>query len=147
MIYDQKPVYNYQNVSIVINNSQTRYYFPDLPNLRTVKTFSISAYHNEIFPVDINSVPLIALSGFNRAFITLYANGREVYQRLDLMYLNPINTMDSTSGPSPNHNPSGSFPMDNLELDFSKSFVEFSSGTNPYTGTTFCLNFGIYYIK
>ena len=145
MIYEQTPVYNYQNVSIVVNNSQSRYYFPDLPNLRDVKTFAISSYTFETFPNDINSVPLIQGLQFEHAFLTLYAEGREVFQRLDLMYFNPIKV---SAGSSPSYNTSGSLPLDNLKLDFSKSFVEFNSGyTGGYSGTTFCFNFGVYYIK
>lgn len=148
MIYEQTPVYNYQNVSIVVNNTQSRYYFPDLPNLRDVKTFAISAYQNNQFPIDINSVPLISPSQLAHSFITLYADGREVFQRLDLMYLNVIKASDTTSGAYPQYNTSGSLPLDNLKLDFSKSFIEFNSGyTGGYSGTTFCFNFGVYYIK
>ena len=145
MIYNTTPLYNYQFVSLQVNSVAARYYFPDLPNLRDVKTYCISTYNANYLPLDINSVPVVNQADMKNAFITLYANNREMYQRLDLIYFctmlqynNFTNSVGSWSG---------SLPIDYLKIDYSKSFIEFSSGYTPTTGTPFVFPFGIYYIK
>jgi hypothetical protein len=145
MIYNTTPLYNYQFVSVQINSAQSRYYFPDLPNLRDVKTYCISSYNSNILQRDINGVPTVNQTDFSNSFITLYANNREVFQRLDMQYfLTLINY-----GAFPNNYASytGSLPIDYLKIDFSKSFIEFASGYTPSTTTPYVFPFGIYYIK
>ena len=145
MIYNTTPLYNYQFVSVQVNSIQSRYYFPDLPNLRDVKTYQISAYNADFLPNDINNVPCVNFLDFNQCFITLYANGREIFQRLDLLYFctiigyNPLSNAKGQFG--------GALPLDYLKIDYSKSFIEFPSGVAPTTATPFVFPFGIYYIK
>lgn len=145
MLYNTTPLYNYQFVSLQINSIQSRYYFPDLPNLRDVKTYSIQTYNSDFLPKDINNVPTINPTDWSTAFITLYAENREKFQRLDLQYFctivgyNPLSNARGSYG--------GALPLDYLKIDFSKSFIEFPSGYTPTTGTPFVIPFGIYYIK
>ena len=145
MIYNTTPLYNYQFVSVQVNSLQSRYYFPDLPNLRDVKTYSISAYQEGFLPKDINNVPVINFLDFGQAFITLYANNREVFQRLDIQYFTTIIGYNPLSNAKGNYG--GALPIDYLKIDFSKSFIEFPSGATPTTPTPFVIPFGIYYIK
>lgn len=145
MIYGHTPLYNYQFVSLQVNNIQSRYYFPDLPNLRDVKTYSIQTYNSDFLQLDINSVPIVNRTDMANAFITLYAENREKYQRLDLQYF--LTLIDYSNLTANYASWSGALPIDFLKIDFSKSFVEFASGYTPTTGTPFVFPFGIYYIK
>jgi hypothetical protein len=145
MIYNTTPLYNYQFVSLQINSITSRYYFPDLPNLRDVKTYCISTYNSDFIEQDINNVNIISRSDMSHAYITLYAENREKFQRLDLSY---FCTLINYAGLVANYGSwSGSLPIDFLKIDFSKSFIEFNSGYTPATTPPFVIPFGIYYIK
>ena len=145
MIYNTTPLYNYQFVSVQVNSVQSRYYFPDLPNLRDVKTYCISAYNSNILQRDINAVPTVNQTDFSNTFITLYANNREVFQRLDMQYFLTLVNYGAWANNYASF--TGSLALDYLKIDFSKSFIEFASGYTPTTVTPYVFPFGVYYIK
>lgn len=145
MIYNTTPLYNYQFVSVQVNSAQNRYYFPDLPNLRDVKTYCISAYNRNILQRDINGVQTVLQTDFSNSFITLYANNREVFQRLDMQYF--LTLINYSAFPNNFASYTGSLPIDYLKIDYSKSFIEFASGYTPTSTTPYVFPFGIYYIK
>ena len=145
MIYNTTPLYNYQFASVQVNNAQNRYYFPDLPNLRDVKTYAIQTYNADFLTKDINNVSVVSRTDMANAYITLYANNREVFQRLDLQYF--LTLVDYSNLTANYASWSGALPIDYLKIDFSKSFIEYASGYTPTTTTPYVFPFGIYYIK
>jgi hypothetical protein len=130
---------------VQVNSVQSRYYFPDLPNLRDVKTYCISAYNSNILQRDINAVPCVNQTDFSNSFITLYANNREVFQRLDMQYF--LTLVNYGAWPNNFASFTGSLALDYLKIDYSKSFIEFASGYAPTTVAPYVFPFGIYYIK
>lgn len=140
MIYANYPIDNYQLVRIQVNGAQPKYYFPDLPNLRRVKTFAISIYSSGIIPLDINNVPCVGTADTVYAYLTLSNKGNEqIFQQIDMNYFNSISVNTAYT------NVDGYLPLNGQIFDFAKSFVEWPSTFTPATAYPFSLNFGIFY--
>lgn len=136
------PLINYQFVSIQANSFQQKQFFPDLPNLRNAKIFGIVAYTSRLFPKDINNINVITEPNAQNCYVTLYSGNNEFIQKLDLMAFITI------SGDRRNFNTNGNFSIDGIEIDFSKSYIEFPTGLGAYNGTyPYSVPFGIYYTK
>lgn len=141
MLVSTNNILNYQFVSLQGNAVQERYYFPDLPNLRSAKVYRIVAYTSEQFTNDINNVPLVNQATFGSSYITINSNGLEVIQKLDLNMFKTIATADSYT------NFNGSVDLFPMMIDFSKSYVQLSNGTGVTPTPPFVYAFGIYYVK
>jgi hypothetical protein len=89
---------------------------------------------------DINNVNLVGNGDIVNAYLTLYSGNKEAVQNLPLIKL--INVTAQQSG-----NNDGLFTLDNLVVDFSKSFVQFASGYSPVTTLPYSFEFGVYYTK
>ena len=139
--YSTSPLYNFINIQLVANSQQSKWYFPDLPQLRTAKIQAISFYQaNSGMTKDINNVNLLNLTDLTAAYITLYSGNKEAIQNLPLYKL--INITTNQQG-----NNDGLFQFDNLIVDFSKSYVSFANGYTPTTTLPYSFEFGVYYIK
>lgn len=139
MIYTPKTIDNYQFVSILVTSAQNRYYFPDLPNLRHVKTTAINAYFANFLAKDRDGISLCP-TNYNNAFLTLNINGEEAISKVDLMRFNPI------AGNITYWNASGQTPLKDVVIDFSKSYVEFATGI-AFPAAPFSFAFGVFYSK
>ena len=89
---------------------------------------------------DINNVNLLNNADITRAYLTLYSGNKEAVQNLPLYKL--VNITATQVG-----NNDGLFQLDNLMVDFSKSFVSFASGYAPTTVLPYSFEFGVYYTK
>lgn len=139
--YSTSPLYNFINVQLVVTSNSGKAYFPDLPQLRTAKIQAISFYQaNSGMTKDINNVNLLNSADTAYCFLTLYSGNKEAVQNLPLFKL--VNTTQSLAG-----NNDGLFQFDNLIVDFSKSYIQFSSGYTPTTTLPYSFEFGVYYIK
>jgi hypothetical protein len=139
--YSTSPLYNFINIQLVVNANTGKFYFPDLPQLRTAKIQAISYYNQISFMTkDVNNVTLLNANDLKRAYITLYSGNKEAIQNLPLYKLINI-TSDGTG------NNDGLFQFDNLVVDFSKSYIQFSNGYTPTTTLPYSFEFGVYYIK
>jgi hypothetical protein len=136
------PIVNYQFVTIQANDFAQRQYFPDLPNLRNVRTWGIVAYSSRTIPQDINNINVISEPNAQNCFVTLVTGNNEFIQKLDLTAFFVI------AGNLKNNNTNGTFSIDGVTIDFSKSYIEFPSGAGAYSGTyPYSVPFGIYYTK
>jgi hypothetical protein len=127
---------NFQFVSIPVLQYQNKYYFPDLPQLRNAKIQRIHCYFNGVINKDVSNVTTITYLNAIGMCLTLYGNGEELIKQLDLPQIQPFQVK---SLPILND---GDMYFDNLEIDFSKSYVE--APVNFFTVVT-SLNFGIFY--
>lgn len=138
MLTINKPFDNYEFVSLIPNTATPgRLYFPDLPNLRDVETVSIVHYPPNAIPSDSNGVVTTGTPS-QLLFLTLVVGNEEVIRQLELTKLSPFVTNNRV-------NPFGYFGLDNLNIDFSKSYVELAFGTSFSLPTSVC--FGVYYRK
>jgi hypothetical protein len=138
--YSTSPLYNSLAVSIVINSSIGKYYFPDIPQLRDAKLQAISIVPNNLADADYNNVTLLEYSNMRGAYLTLYSGNKEAVQNLPLIKL-----INASSG-SIQVNTDGIFTLDNLIVDFSKSYVSFATSEIPASFPRSVL-FNIFYIK
>jgi hypothetical protein len=139
--YSTSPLYNFINIQLVANSQQSKWYFPDLPQLRTAKIQAISFYTDlSGMTYDINNVNLINNTDLIRGYLTLYSGNKEAIQNLPLLKL--INSTTNNFG-----NNDGLFQFDNIVVDFSKSYVSFANGYALTTTLPASFEFGVYYIK
>jgi hypothetical protein len=139
--YSTSPLYNFINIQLVVNSNTGKFYFPDLPQLRTAKIQAISFYSSvSAMSKDINNVNLVSTQDTSNCFLTLYSGNKEAIQNLPLYKL--INITQTQQG-----NNDGLFQFDNLVVDFSKSYVQFATGYAPSSSLPYSFQFGVYYIK
>ena len=139
--YSTSPLYNSLAVSIVLNDANGKYYFPDIPQLRDAKLQAIEIITNISgwMDADYNNVTLVSYSNFRGAYVTLYSGNKEAVQNLPALKL--FNLADVTQA-----NIDGLFTLDNIVVDFSKSYIQFATSSIPSSFPLSVL-FNIYYIK
>lgn len=141
MFITENKIANYQLVRVQINSAQSRYYFPDLPNLRDAITTNIVSYNDRNFTTDINNVTNVSSVAYGTAFLTLYANGMEFIQKADVAAFAPI------AGNNRFSNTNGTFNIKPTNIDFSKSYIEIANISTLGLTFPFSFSFGIWYIK
>lgn len=143
-------IFNFQFVSLQVNTLGARYYFSDQPNLRDAKISKIHVYFPSVIPTDPNRVnimkttyPASSVAAKNSMnFLTLHNNGIDLVKQLDLNYFSAF------TGNSNFYLDEGSFNIDNIVIDFSKSYVESVPQPNgPVYQVPFVYGFGIFYTK
>lgn len=147
--YSTSPLYNSLNIQLIINNLNDTYYFPDIPQLRDAKLQAISFYPSLTANKDVNNVNLLNISDTSYGYLTLYSGNKEAVQNLPLLKLVNV-AKASTNGTTETNSPGnadGLFTLDNLVVDFSKSFVRFASGYSLTTSLPVSLSFQVFYIK
>jgi hypothetical protein len=140
--YSTSPLYNYINVTIVINAVSSRMYFPDTPQLRPPAKIQAISYYgaNTGMNKDYNNVFLPVIADVENAFLTLYTSNEEGLQNI------PLIKLVNVTGTSNAGNIDGLYAIDNLSFDLSKSYVTFASGYSNATATPFSFMFGFYYL-
>jgi len=142
MIGSPRRLKNYQFVQIQTTSTNNKYYFPDLPNLRSVLVHSITSFHSGILPRDLNGNTGITNANFRNAYITLVTGSDEVVQNYDLPMLNPIAAAGALSTYGHYY---GNIDLAGLVINFSKSYVQFPGGTFSMPAAGFSFMFGINY--
>ena len=125
-------------VQIPLNSSNTRYYFPDAPQLRNAMINFLQLYT----PGTLSATPntgstMVTEADLKKSFITLYSGD------LQLIYNAPLLTFNSIiSGASPNPYSNQCPDIDNMVISWTKSYI--SLATPPAT-TGCAYAFGVYY--
>lgn len=139
--YSTSPLYNFINIQLIVTSNTGKSYFPDYPQLRDAKIQAITFYSQiSGMTKDINNVNLLNLADSGYGYLTLYSGNKEAVQNLPLYKLANITQTQKGSA-------DGLFQLDNLMVDFSKSFVSFANGYTPTTVLPYSLEFGVYYTK
>lgn len=141
MFYTENKIANYQLVRLQVNSAQSRYYFPDLPNLRDAITTNIVSYNDRNFTTDINNIANVTSAPYSSAFLTLYSGGVEFIQKADVAAFAPI------SGNNRFSNTQGTFNIQPCNIDFSKSYIEIANLSAIAPTYPFSFSFGIWYYK
>lgn len=140
-----RPVKRYEQIELVIpaGATQTRFNFPDIPQLRSDVTKAIliralETFSVESIPVDFNGNAVATFASIQKASLTLYVDGVESIFRIPLVKL--LNTYgDGTAILWTNE----LNQFENLEVDWTKSYI---SSPIPFAiGTQFAFVIGVSY--
>jgi len=134
------PIINrYEAIEVPIPTSSlnTRYYLPDLPNLRNAMIQAIQLYT----PGTLSATPntgstMVPEADLKKSFITLYSGDLQLIYNAPLLAFS--NIINSASNPYSNDLPS----INNIVISWTKSFISLSSAPGT-TGTAYAL--GVYY--
>lgn len=132
----------FQEIEIPVNvGAGTKVMIPDQPQLRIQKDQRIFIQAIEVFsiitsPVSPNGVANATLAELQKAVLSLYIKGEEKIYRYPLLALVGIN-----DGTTPFRFQLPEF--DNLEVDWAKSYIQFSSAPVP----TYVILLGIQYTR
>jgi hypothetical protein len=123
-------------VPVPSGSTLTRFYFPDLPQLRNAKIQGVQVYT----PTAITKTPLTGstpatLADIKQATLTLYQGDLQIIFNLPLIGLN--NIQDLTS-PSVWELPE----MNDIDISWTKSFISLATAAGT---TNVAFSFGIYY--
>lgn len=120
-----RPVRRSESVELVIPAlaTQTRFNFPDIPQLRAdtdkdILVRALEVFTAEDMPVDFNNNPLLTFAQLQQGTLTLYVEGEESIFRMPLIKLH--NVQGSTNG--------STFEVrqfQNLRVDWTKSYLYF----------------------
>lgn len=140
---------------VAAGQTQTQFNFPDLPYLRprmayiqAIEYYTLASVTNS--PVSGTALPSLAIS--QKSSLTIYGSvvsvdrngqptyvkqGNQIVQQLPLLRLN--NLQNATPDPFANQ----IFKMRDLEVDWTKTFVQIATAPNNTTDMAFC--FGVYF--
>lgn len=131
---NKKPIALFQQIEIPVPvGAGTKVMIPDQPQLRIqadqrIFTQKIELYTATVIPVSPNGNTNAPSAELIKGVLVLYVKGEERVYRIPLFALNEIN--DFT-------NPHKQFveEFDNLEIDFAKSYIQYSSApaVTPYS--------------
>jgi hypothetical protein len=111
-------IQNMELVSLKVKQSQTRFTFPVLENLRGKKIVSIEVFPNSVLPYGTLGETNCNANAFKQGFLTLQISGREKIKSMPLQSL--------VSG----NNNGLMKTFDKIIINEQKSYVEFSATTN-----------------
>ena len=141
-VKNQFPIIKHEFVEIQIpaSTTQTRLYFPELPNLRNVHLLNIEVTYKSYIPFTPSNIDVINDALFKNTFLTLVDyTGKEFTHQIPLQYLNYMSENQKD------------FFTETLikqfcgqRVNWTKSYIEFSSNTNVANRLESCI-FSVYY--
>jgi hypothetical protein len=130
--------YEAVEVAIPSGSTNTRFYFPDLPNLRNAMIQAVQLYTAGSFSATPNTgSTMVTEADLKKSFLTLYSGDLQLIYNAPLLAFNNI---ISSATPNPYTN---SLPdIDNMVISWTKSYISLSSAAGT-TGVAYA--FGVYY--
>jgi hypothetical protein len=124
-------------VAIPTGSSNTRFYLPDLPNLRNAMIQAIQVYT----PGTLSATPntgstMVTEVDLKKSFITLYSGDLQLIYNAPLLAFS--NIINSATNPYSNDLPT----INDMVISWTKSFISLSSAAGT-TGVAYAL--GVYY--
>ena len=131
--------HEFVEIQIPANTTQTRLYFPELPNLRNVHLQNIEVTQEGVIPFTPSNIAVINTALFMNTFLTLVDyGGKEFVHQIPLAYLQYI------TNPAATHYEQLIKRFYNQRVNWTKSYIEFSSNTNV-AATLQAAIFSVYY--
>jgi hypothetical protein len=122
---------------IAQGSTQTRYYFPDQPQLRYVSLLNLVAYNENAVPFSILSGNAnVTQSEFAQTFLVLYANDKEAINRIPLTDLNSVVTNGQVGVFARN-------AFAGQQVIWAKSYIQTTQAYDTTNAASVCL--GVYY--
>jgi hypothetical protein len=135
------PILNrFEAVEVAIPNgsTNTRFYFPNLPNLANAMIQNIQVYTPGVLSASPNTgSTMVTEADLKKSFLTLYSGDLQLIYNAPLLAFNNI-----ISSATPNPYLNGLPDINNMVISWTKSFISLASAA----GTTNCVYaFGVYY--
>jgi hypothetical protein len=128
--------YEAVEISVPSGSTLTRFYFPDLPQLRNAKIEAVQVYvAGAISATPLTGSTPVTLADAKKSFLTLYQGDLQLIYNIPLVGLIDIN--DGTS-PYVFQLPS----MNDIDISWTKSFVSLPTALAT---TNVAYSFGVYY--
>jgi len=139
MLFQDYAVDRFQIISVPITAFSRKFAFPDLPELRNVITHGIHFYPSKLSVTD--NLGVNCWADPTSAFITLMEGNKEFISNLDLAVLTPF-IANGVYG-----NRAGTLPINNVEIDYSQSYISLSENIAAIGSYPQVFMFGIFYSK
>jgi hypothetical protein len=124
-------------IAIPSGSTNSRFYFPDLPNLRNALVQGIQLYTTNTLSATPNTGSnMVALADLQKSFITLYSGDLQLIYNMPILALN--NIVNASVNPYSFEMPN----INNMVISWVKSYI--SLPTAPTT-TGVAYAFGVYY--
>lgn len=132
--------YEFAEVPIPSGSTASRFYFPDLPQLREVALINIETF----YAADLSTTPTgatpIAEADLIKSYLVLFANERESIFRIPLITLRRIQIQGGVANGMISMLPN----FNGQKVVWAKSYIQMAASPTT-TNRNFC--FGIYYEK
>lgn len=124
-------------VNVPTGSSNTRFFFPDLPQLRNAMVQNIQLYT----PGTLSATPntgstMVTEADLKKSFLTLYSGDLQLIYNAPLLAFN--NIINSATNPYTNSLPD----INNMVISWTKSYISLSTAPGT-TGVAYA--FGVYY--
>ena len=129
----------FEAVEIPVPNGSTltRFYFPDLPQLRNAKIEAVQVYvAGAISATPLTGSTPVTVADAKKSFLTLYQGDLQLIYNIPILGLN--NIQEGTTTPFVFELPS----MNDIDISWTKSFVSLPSALAT---TNVAYSFGVYY--
>jgi hypothetical protein len=124
-------------IPVPSGSTLTRFYFPDLPNLRNAKVNNIQIYTaGSITATPLTGSTPVTTADMKKSFITLYSGDLQLVYNMPLLAFN--NMVNSATDPYVFNNP----VINGITISWVKSYVVLPTALAT-TGTAY--SFGVYY--
>jgi hypothetical protein len=124
-------------IPVPSGSTLTRFYFPDLPNLRNAKVNNIQIYTaGSITATPLTGSTPVTTADMKKSFITLYSGDLQLVYNMPMLAFN--NMVNSATDPYVFNNP----VINGITISWVKSYVVLPTALAT-TGTAY--SFGVYY--
>jgi hypothetical protein len=124
-------------INVPNGSTLTRYYFPDLPQLRQAKIEAIQVYvAGAISATPLTGSTPVTVADAKKSFLTLYQGDLQLIYNIPILGLN--NIQEGTTTPFVFELPS----MNDIDISWTKSFVSLPTALAT---TNVAYSFGVYY--
>jgi hypothetical protein len=141
----------YELVELIIpaGSTQTRFPYPDIPQLRDDTTQDIIICGLETFSVDAlplsaNGNAVASFAQLQNSFLTLYIDGEESVRQVPFIRLNPMRQALATGT---TFNVIDKVATEYLKVDWNKTYVQAATPYGSPLATQFSLMLGVWYKK
>lgn len=121
------PIKKAENIELLVDNTRKQYKFGDIENLRGKHIRMIDAYRAADVPVTPLGNVNVSDTIFNKAFLVLSVDGKEVINRLPLTAICPKDNLGRRQ------------LFNDLLINWPKSYIELGDTTGVVVGTSFYL--------
>jgi hypothetical protein len=137
-----KKLENHELAEIILpaNTTQSKFYFPDMPNLKDSRTFGLQVYTVDQLPVSPNNGNALPSKTqvLNNCFLTLAdANGREFLKDIPAVL---FNTLVFDLNTSTNLRENNAKILNGQVINWNKSFIRFSAALGNVVPLSFLLS-------